>query len=135
MATTTGKKRASSRTASPPPRWRMHRDWMSMLLPIFITVGLSVVANICVGFYEAGTFKAQVNSIDVHQRLQDAAIKENADALHTILNRLPTDYMPRLEIEQNRERNKEARDIENQRMTAIEEKLDRLLERSASPQR
>lgn len=110
---------------------RGHRDWMGMLIPILITIGLSVVANVGTAIWQGATFKSQVNAIDQHQRVQDAAIKENSDALHTILNRLPIDYMPRVEIEENRARNKELREAEDQRINAIDGKLDRLLERSS----
>ena len=96
---------------------------------IFITIALSVVANVSVGIWQGATFKSQVNAMDQHQKVQDAAIKENSDALHTILNRLPIDYVPRVEIIENRERNKELRDREDARMAAIESKLDRLPER------
>ncbi len=62
-----------------------------------------------------------------HQKIQDDAIKQLAESLQALTIRLPQDYMPREEILENRERTKEMRDQQNQRLDKIESKVDQVL--------
>lgn len=122
--------KAAKRTDSKgSPRSRVsHRDWAQMLLPIFITVGISVFANVGVGIWQGATFKAQVQHIDAHQAEQDKAIAETGHALQALITRLPIDYVPRVEHEKDAVAEKELRDMQNRRLENIEGKLDLILE-------
>ena len=115
---------------SSKPRKRVtssRRDWTGLLVPILATIFMSVGAQILTGIWQSATFKAQVNQMDETQKKQGEAIAANSAALQAVLTRLPIDYMPRKEIEENRERNKEARDIENSRLDKLDSKIDMIL--------
>ncbi len=133
----TGAVKVSRRKRSPTPKQsyseqnnvllKQSHDWAGLLLPIFITIGLSVVANIAVGIWQGATFKAQVGRMADHQVEQDTTIKQLGEAIQAIITRLPIDYVPRAEHERSDVLNKELRDQESARMTSIESKLAQLI--------
>lgn len=120
----------------PEPKWRAGkslRDWKDTAITVAVTIALSLGANVITGVWSTASFHAQVLNMEAHQKLQDESIKTTAEALKALLDRMPSDYVPRAEHIRNATLDKEIRDEERDRLSRLEQKVDQILANQIRP--